>query len=248
MDTNETGKIISYIYPQTQNKKAVADNDNKDIFACGCSFYKIILLFFIGAFLGDLVETISCRITMGVWMSRTSVVWGRFSIVWGLALAAATALLYRHRNRSVFFLFWMGTLLGGIYEYACSVFTEVAFGTIFWDYRRIPFNLDGRVNLLYCLCWGIVAVVWFEKLYPLISDLIERIPKKPGLVLTWLLLGFMIGNLMLSGAVLARYNARGEGIAADNALAEWIDQNYDDERMKLIYPNAKPAAGMAVMN
>ena len=42
-------------------------------FAAGCSPYKIILLFFIGAFLGDITETIFCRVTGGEWMSRSSV-------------------------------------------------------------------------------------------------------------------------------------------------------------------------------
>lgn len=83
-------------------------------------------------------------------MSRSSVVWGDFSIVWGLAIAAVTALLYKYRNRSQQFLFWMGTFLGGAYEYICSVFTEIVFGTVFWDYSDIPFNLGGRINLLYC--------------------------------------------------------------------------------------------------
>lgn len=38
----------------------------------------------------DIVETVFCRITMGYWMSRSSLVWGPFSIVWGLALALVT--------------------------------------------------------------------------------------------------------------------------------------------------------------
>jgi hypothetical protein len=37
-------------------------------------------------------------VTAGVWMSRSSFVWGPFSIVWGVALAAATMLLYRYRK------------------------------------------------------------------------------------------------------------------------------------------------------
>ena len=81
-----------------------------------------------GAFIGDIVETIFCRVTMGVWMSRSSVVWGPFSIVWGLGIALATAMLYRYKDRSESFLFITGTLLGGAFEYLCSVFTEVVFG------------------------------------------------------------------------------------------------------------------------
>ena len=46
----------------------------------------LLWLFVIGAFLGDMVETVFCRVTAGVWMSRSSLVWGPFSVVWGLSL------------------------------------------------------------------------------------------------------------------------------------------------------------------
>lgn len=63
--------------------------------------------------LGDITETIFCRITAGVWMSRSSVIYGPFSIVWGLGCAFLTLLLYRYRNKSDGSIFLAGTLLGG---------------------------------------------------------------------------------------------------------------------------------------
>lgn len=135
-----------------------------------------------------ITETIFCRITAGVWMSRSSVVWGPFSIVWGLAIALMTAMLYKYRNRSDGFLFLAGTFLGGAYEYFCSVFTEMVFGTVFWDYSEIPFNLGGRINLLYCFFWGIAAVVWFKCCYPFISRMIEKLPVIFGKAATWVLI------------------------------------------------------------
>lgn len=208
-----------------------------EIFAYGCSFYKIILLFFIGAFLGDITETIFCRLTAGVWMSRSSVVWGPFSIVWGLAIAAVTALLYRYRNFSDSFLFGTGVFLGGAYEYICSVFTERLFGAVFWDYSAMPFNLGGRINLLYCIFWGIAAVVWFKGIYPHLSGWIEKIPKIAGKWITWILIVFMIINIFVSCCALIRYDARIREKAADNTFEEWIDETFDDERMNRIYPN-----------
>ena len=172
-------------------------------------------------------------------MSRSSVVWGDFSIVWGLAIAAVTALLYRYRNRSEQFLFWMGTFLGGAYEYICSVFTEIVFGTVFWDYSDIPFNLGGRINLLYCFFWGFAAVAWFKLLYPRISRLIEKLPVKPGKVITWLLLVFMLADGFVSSAALARYNARSNGMEASGSFENWIDEHFDDARMEKVYPKAK---------
>lgn len=239
-----TGKIEYIIHKRIEkaypNSKKSVENANKSdtIFAYGCDFYKIIWLFMIGAFLGDITETIFCRITAGVWMSRSSVVWGPFSIVWGLAIALATLLLYKYKDKSDGFLFVFGTVLGGAYEYLCSVFTEICFGKVFWDYSKIPFNLGGRINLLYCFFWGIAAVVWLKKIYPVVSNLIEKIPMRTGKVLTWLMIVFMIVNMIVSSFAMIRYGQREQNIPATNKISEWLDEHYNDEKMIKIYPNA----------
>jgi uncharacterized membrane protein len=214
-------------------------DEKEDVFASGCGFYKLACLFFIGAFLGDITETVFCRFSMGRWMSRSSVVWGPFSIVWGLALAAATLFLYKYRDRSASFFFVAGTLLGGLYEYLCSVFTELVFGTVFWDYSAIPFNLGGRINLLYCFFWGFAAVAWFRGLYPILARWIAKIPPRPGKAVVWLLIAFMSVNMAVSGLALARYSARAAGEPADAAWEQYMDAHYGDDVMERIYPYAK---------
>lgn len=211
----------------------------KTVFAYGCSFHKIIWIFFWGALLGDITETIFCRITVGEWMSRSSVVYGDFSLVWGIGFAGATILLYRYRNREDRFIFLAGTLLGGAYEYICSVFTELAFGTVFWDYSKIPFNLGGRINLLYCFFWGIAAWVWMKRLFPWMSKWIEKVPIKAGKALSYLFLLFMVCDILMSSLALVRFGERVQGIPAENAVEAWIDEEFPDERMEEIYPNAK---------
>lgn len=223
-------------YPKTV--KVEKEAKDKTVFAYGCGFYKLVVLFFVGAFVGDIIETIFCRITMGEWMSRSSVVWGPFSIVWGLAIAAATLMLYKYKDRSDGFLFLIGNGLGGAYEYLCSVFTEVVFGKVFWDYSDIPFNLGGRINLLYCFFWGIAAVVWFKLIYTRLSKVIEKIPVKFGKITTWILVVFMIANVLMSCFALTRYDQREKGIDAKQSWQVWLDKHYDDEKMMRIYPNA----------
>lgn len=211
-------------------------------FAAGCSPYKIILLFFIGSFLGDITETIFCRVTGGEWMSRSSVVWGPFSIVWGLAIAMVTQLLYRYKDKPASWLFVMGTLLGGAYEYLCSVFTEVVFGAVFWDYSAIPFNLGGRINLLYCFFWGIAAVVWMRYGYPLVLRGMKKVRSRVRPWMTVLLAVFMVVNMLTSALALARYDARTSGEAPKNSIDMLLDAHFDDARMERIYPNAKKVA------
>lgn len=210
-----------------------------NVFAYGCSRDKIVWLFVVGAFLGDLIETVFCRFSMGRWMSRSSVVWGPFSVVWGLAIAAATLLLYKYKDRSVYFIFIAGTCLGGVYEYLCSVFTELIFGKIFWDYSHLPLNLGGRINLLFCFFWGLAAVLWMKLLYPKASALIEKIPIKAGKISTWILIVFMCCNMLVSCMALVRSEQREMGIAPKRTWQKVMDERYDDETLEKIYPNAK---------
>lgn len=209
------------------------------VFAQGCCFYKLACLFFIGAFLGDLIETIFCRITTGVWMSRSSVVYGPFSIVWGLGAVLLTAVLYKYRERSDSYIFLIGTVVGGAYEYLCSVFTELVFGTVFWDYSHLPFNLGGRINLLYCFFWGIASVAWLKGIYPRLSGWIEKLPVRAGKLGTWVLIVFMVCNAAISCLALARYTERNTSPApSQTQLGTLLDRRFPDERMERIYPNA----------
>ena len=210
------------------------------VFAQGCSPTKLIWIFFIAALLGDIIETLFCRATMGIWMSRSSLIYGPFSIVWGLGAVMFTALLYRYKDKSEGYLFLAGTIVGGVYEYVCSVFTELVFGTVFWDYSHIPFNLAGRINLLYCFFWGIAAAVWMKVLYPRLSRLIERIPMKAGKVLTWVIVVFMVFNMAISALALGRYQQRQSAPdAPTNGFTEFLDHYYPDERIHQVYPNMK---------
>ncbi len=217
----------------------VKPKEKTDKFAYGINFYKVFLLFVIGSFLGDITETIFCKVTAGIWMSRTSLVIGAFSLVWGIAIGLATVLLYKYKDREDGFIFLVGTFLGGAYEYFCSVFTELVFGKVFWNYSEIPFNLGGRINLLFCFFWGIAAVVWIKNLYPIFSDLIEKLPVSFGKMLTWFLVVFMIFDIALSSATMARSGQREKNIPATNALETWLDIHYDDAKMQKIYPNSE---------
>ena len=180
-----------------------------------------------------------CRVTAGVWMSRSSLVWGPFSVVWGLALVMAAVLLRGSEERSDRSIFLFGFVMGGAYEYICSAVGELLFGVIFWDYSGFKFNLGGRVNLLYCFFWGIAAVVWIRYGYPLVAKLMANLKKH---ILPWMtvvLTVFMAVNMGLSALALARYDARTSGIAPANRLDVFLDEHFDNARMERVYPNAK---------
>lgn len=61
-------------------------------------------------------------------------------------------------------------------EYIVSYSLEKMFKTRWWDYSHMKFNLNGRVNFLYSIGWGVGGnVVWFV-IYPLVTAFAENIP------------------------------------------------------------------------
>jgi len=241
--TRRIQRRMARAYPSLEKEKLrtiARERENLPPFAYGIGYYKLFSLFLIGAFLGDITETVWCLLTAGRLMSRSSVVYGPFSIVWGLGCVLLTALLYRYRERSDSFIFFFGTVVGGAYEYICSVFTELVFGTVFWDYSHLPFNLAGRINLLFCFFWGIAAVLWIKHIYPKLSGQIERIPYRIGKWLARGLTAFMIVDILVSGMALDRYHHRaGLGEVPDSALEVFLDERFPDERIERVYPNMK---------
>ena len=228
-------KRIQRAYPAAARQEpTIAQNGETPLSAAD-----LLWLFVVGAFLGDLVETVFCRLTAGVWMSRSSLVWGPFSVVWGLALALTTVLLRQNQDKSDRYLFVFGTVMGGVYEYVCSAVTELLFGTVFWDYSKFKFNLGGRINLLYCFFWGMAAVVWMRYGYPVVMKCMTRLRSRVRPWMTVLLAVFMAVNMVTSSLALARYDARTSGVPAANAVETYLDAHFDNARMERIYPNAK---------
>ena len=70
------------------------------------------------------------------------------------------------------------------------------------------------------------------------SAWIEKIPMNFGKTVTWLLLIFFCVDMAVSGLALVRSSEREKGIPADSAWQQVMDENYGDEVLKKIYPNA----------
>lgn len=206
-------------------------------FAKGVCLDKLVWVFLTTALLGDIIETFWCGLVNGQWMNRSSVVYGPFSFVWGLGAVVLTVSLQRLAQRDSFFVFAAGFFIGGTYEYMCSVFTELVFGTVFWDYSHMPLNIGGRTNVLFCFFWGVLAVFWIKGIYPQMSRLIESFPALAGKIMTWAVVALMVCNGLLTCAVMLRYSTRAVQPQPANAFEEFLDRQYGDEFVEHRWPN-----------
>lgn len=207
------------------------------VFAKGVCFDKLIWVFFISALLGDIIETFYCGLVDGEWMNRSSVLYGPFSFVWGLGAVLLTVSLQRLAGKHDRYVFLGGFVIGGAYEYMCSVFTELVFGTVFWDYSDMPLNIGGRTNVLFCFFWGVLALVWIKMIYPPMSKVIEKLPAVAGKAITWVAVFFMACNAVLTCGAMLRYHTRAERPEPANVFEEFLDEQYGDAFMEHRWPN-----------
>lgn len=208
-------------------------------FAHGLNFYKLFWVFFIGCFLGVVIETLWCLLRLRRIESRKGLVYGPFNLVYGFGALVMTLLLSRLSEVRDLWVLALGALIGGIYEYICSIIQEKALGSVSWDYKNFPLNIHGRINLLYCIFWGLLALLWNKDVYPRISGLIESIPNEIGIALTWICFVFIIVDAVISAFAVYRTSERLKGVEASNGFWKLIDRRFPDERVRKIYPNMK---------
>lgn len=222
-----------------QFKKIDSFKTNKKSFATGVGFYKLFWVFFIGCFVGVVIEVLFCIfVTEHRYESRQGLIYGPFNPVYGFGAVAMTLVLYLFRKKSETWIFLVGAIIGAIFETLCSVYQEYFLGTVSWDYSDSKFSLmGGRTDLVYAVFWGILAVIWIKFIYPFMSKWIEKIPNKVGIILTWILFVFMVFDCVISCMAVDRMVKRYNGTADDTAVGRFLDEHYPDEFLLQVYPN-----------
>lgn len=242
--------------PHAAQREIVTSETIPGFFAKGVNFYKLFWLFFLTAFGGCMVETVFMLLTWGQLQNRSGVIYGPFSLVWGVGAALFTLLFNRMSAEKNIRIFLLGTLSGAVYEYVCSWLQEILFGACFWDYSHLPFNINGRVNLVFSMFWGVAAVLWVKFAYPYLCRVIGKIPNTIGKPLTITLAVLMVFNMALSAAALGRMNQREQGLPASNAVETFLDNRYPTQKLQKIFTNltyigtdeARQAAGVPKPN
>lgn len=203
----------------------------------GIGWYELFFLFLSSAFLGDCFETVFVFLRTGVLMSRSSLLYGPLSLVWGLGAVLMNLVLVPLARRGTPVLFAGGVVLGGGFEYLASWVLEKVTGRLFWDYSRMPFNLDGRTNLLFALFWGAAGVFWVRLAAPWLLGWLHRVPRRTGQALALTVALLLTVDMGLSAAALLRMEERSRGLTASNTVEQALDVWYTDAKLEHRYRN-----------
>ena len=221
------------------NINNIQSNKEKS-FAEELNFFKLFWVFFIGCFAGVIIETIWCAISNGVIESRTALIILPLNPVYGFGALLISICFVRFSSNKNETIFLGCMVVGGIFEYLCSLFQEMVFGTVSWSYASDSLGIFQRTSLVYCFIWGILGVMWVRGIYPYLSNLIQKIPNDIGKFMTYCLLIIIVIDIVFTSLALFRQSQRREGIPATNIVQKFYDKNLDDAKLKEIYPNMIP--------
>lgn len=194
-------------------------------------------LFFFGSIAGLVLEGLWCVLRLGRWETHSSTVWGPFCIIYGFGAVAVYLLSGLLRNKNTLVQFIAFTVSGAAVEYFGSLFQELCFGSVSWDYSAHALNLGGRVSLKMALMWGALGILFMRLTFPLLNRLFEKMKGKGWKIACIGMTVFMAVDLLVTAAAVTRWRTRSEGAAAANAAVQWLDDTYDDQTMEKRFPN-----------
>lgn len=203
------------------------------------TYCNLFFAFLSASFLGAVTETIFMLLVWGELQNRSGVLWGTFSLVWGMGAVLFSLVLRPAARRGGWWVFCGGALMGSAFEFFCSVVQEVCFGMRFWDYSHLPLNIGGRIDPLFAVFWGLAALVWVRLFWPGLCWGLDKVSPRALRISAAVLTVFMVCNIAVSTAALGRMNARKQGQPPANVVEEILDRRYPDQKLQAYYPNMR---------
>lgn len=157
----------------------------------------LILYFSLYAFLGWCTETVFAAIKSKRFINR-GFLHGPFCPMYGFA-SVIIILLSKHVGTGYVNLFVICFFGASIIEYFTGYMLEKIFNAKWWDYSGMPFNLQGRICILYSIIWGLVGIFIIKILQPLGNKLVtKQLSTDAAYILSYMLVAYFILDLIIT--------------------------------------------------
>ena len=171
-----------------------------------------ILLFFIYSFLGWVCETIYCSVGSRHFVNR-GFLNGPLCPVYGFG-ALIVVFAMQPFSKNIVLTFLAGMILTSALEYITGWLLEMLFHLKLWDYSARFLNINVRFCLKNSLLFGVMAVVTVFWIHPHFSSRVTAVPAEWMILITGVLIGVLIADLVLTVYTILKMNGRLKQIQA----------------------------------
>lgn len=170
------------------------------------SFYEIMWIFLIYAFIGWTLEVAYAAFRTGSFVNR-GFLNGPVCPIYGCGVLLVVIVLNPLRE-NLLLLFVGSFFLTSAIEFVTGFLLEKLFHNKWWDYSEQRFNICGYVCLLFSVLWGLGCTFVLKVVHPLIYALIRLIPKLPGSIILGILCAIFAVDLGITVASILKFNER----------------------------------------
>ena len=204
------------------------------------SWITLFWLFIAGSLMGFVLEGVWHFLRKGTWGFRVATLAGPFCVIYGVGAMAMYLIALAVEKKRPLIQFIAFALAGSAVEYFSSVFQELAFGTVSWNYSHHVLNLGGRISLQMTLIWGAIGMALMYAVLPLLLSAFNRLHLGSRTMLCRVTAAFMAVNLVATSIALLRWHERVAcAEPASNIVEAYMDAHWPDERLQERFPNMK---------
>ena len=141
----------------------------------------LLLMFFTFSIIGWVWEGIYDLLKYGV-LANHGVLFGPWLPVYGFGGVFLYLLLHRYRKYPI--VVFMGSFVFcTLLEYFTGVYLEITKGRMWWSYKDMPFNIDGKICLLASLFFGIAGYLLIYLIEPKLREIYSKLNYKRAAIL-----------------------------------------------------------------
>lgn len=176
------------------------------------------MYFVLYSFIGFILETLYTLITRGILISKKCFLINLLCPVYGLGAIAILACTKPIKQYKIL-TFVIGGAAATAVEYLLDFIYKEILGVSIWDYSGLPYNINGRVCLLFTIFWSILSMGLVYFIHPFIEKRMATMPK----TLFAILLLFVGMDAMISTLLYKKFGNR----QAVNLT--WLISNYHNK-------------------
>jgi uncharacterized membrane protein len=163
------------------------------------------------SFFGWIYECIYCTIVDRRWQNR-GFLFGPICPIYGISVVLSM-IVFGHMHipgisydTPAWKIFIICALMSAVIEYFTSYTLERIFHAVWWDYSKLPFNLQGRISLFTSLGFGFGGLLVVYVIAPFVESQVNQFQPLMIELFSLILLSLLIADLTLTVTVLHHFD------------------------------------------
>lgn len=165
------------------------------------------------SFCGWIIEMIYVGVSQKKIINRGFLL-GPYLPIYGVAGILMTFILNFYINYPLF-LFLNAIIIGSIVEYFTGYAMEKIFKAKWWDYKDVPFNLNGRICLQNSILFGILGTILVYYINPFLYSCLNQIPHPILYFISGLLLSLFVIDTIISCNIIKQLKLTASALKKD---------------------------------